>query len=116
MEIENNLEYKGFHTEVNYDIEENITYGCIANIEDFVSFQFKKGENAQTIFENAVDDYLVLCREAGKKRIKNCPGIAVQCRGQMVDAKPHPRFKGAWTFQLKGETWVGSDWGFEENY
>ena len=51
-----------------------------------------------------------------KKRVKNCPGIAVQVRGQVVDAEPHPKFKGAWRFLFKGETWVGSNWGFEENY
>lgn len=116
MDIKNNLEYKGFHAEVNYDIEENITYGCIANIEDYVSFEFKKGENAQTIFENAVDDYLEFCREVGKKRVKNCPGIATQCRGKIVMAEPHPRFTGAWRFELNGETWVCSSWAFEEGY
>ena len=64
----------------------------------------------------AGEKYMEVKNNLEFKRIKICPGIAVQCRGQMVDAKPHPRFKGSWTFQLKGETWVGSDWGFEENY
>lgn len=49
-------------------------------------------------------------------RIKNCPGIATQCRGKIVMAEPHPRFKGAWRFELNGETWVSSSWAFEEGY
>ena len=52
----------------------------------------------------------------GKKRIKNCPGIATQCRGKIVMVEPHPRFKGAWRFELNGETWVSSSWAFEEGY
>ena len=51
-----------------------------------------------------------------KKKIKNCPGIAIQCRGKIVMAEPHPRFKGAWRFELNGETWVCSSWAFEEDY
>ena len=50
-----------------------------------------------------------------KKRVKNCPGIAVQVRGKTVVAEPHPNFKGAWKFEFKGETWIASDWAFEED-
>lgn len=50
-----------------------------------------------------------------RKKIKNCPGIAIQCRGKTVMAEPHPRFKGAWRYELNGEIWVGSSWAFEED-
>lgn len=30
-----------------------------------------------------------------EKKIKDCPGIAIQCRGKIVMAEPHPRFTGA---------------------
>ena len=39
-----------------------------------------------------------------EKKIKDCPGIAIQCRGKIVMAEPHSRFKGAWRFELNGET------------
>ena len=51
-----------------------------------------------------------------EKKIKDCPGIAIQCRGKIVMAEPHPRFTGAWRFELNGETWVCSSWAFEEGY
>lgn len=51
-----------------------------------------------------------------KKKIKNCPGIAIQCRGQVVYVEPHPRFKEAWRYELNGETWVSSSWAFKEDY
>ena len=54
---------------------------------------------------------MAFCKEVGKKRIKNCPGIAIQCRGKIVMAEPHPRFTGAWRYELNGETWA-----FEEGY
>lgn len=51
-----------------------------------------------------------------KKKIKNCPGIAFQVRGQIVEAWHHPRFANGWQYYFKGETWLASDWAFEEDY
>ena len=39
-------------------------------------------------------------------------GIAEQVQGKTVDVKPHPRFKGMWLFEFKGETWIASDYAF----
>ena len=116
MKVINNLEYRVFYAKLNYDPDSQKVIGCIANIDDFVTFESEGCEGIETEFHKAVDDYMAFCKEIGKKRIKNCPGIAIQCRGKTVMAEPHPRFKGAWRFQLNGETWVGSDWGFEEDY
>ncbi len=114
MKVINNLEYKGFHAKLNHNSDSQKIIGCITDIDDFVIFESEDCKNIEVEFQKAVDDYLVLCKEIGKKKIKNCPGIAIQCRGKIVMAEPHPRFKGAWRYELDGETWVGSSWAFEE--
>ncbi len=116
MDIIKNLKYKGFHAKFNHDLDQEKILGCIADIEDFVIFEAEHSSDIEFEFHKAVDDYLAFCKEVGKKRIKNCPGIATQCRGKIVMAEPHPRFKGAWRFELNGETWVCSSWAFEEDY
>ena len=41
-------------------------------------------------------------------------GIAEQVQGQTVYAIPHPRFKGLWQYEFKGEKWIASDYAFTE--
>ena len=51
-----------------------------------------------------------------KKTIKTGKniGIAEQTQGKTVDVIPHHRFKNTWQFELDGETWMASDYAFEE--
>lgn len=41
-------------------------------------------------------------------------GVATQAQGYRVAVVPHPRFKGMWQFELKGEIWIASDYVFVE--
>ena len=41
-------------------------------------------------------------------------GVATQVQGYEVDAIPHPKHKGMWQFVFGGETWIASDYAFEE--
>ena len=41
-------------------------------------------------------------------------GVAKQVQGQIVEAVPHPRFKGMWQFQIGEEIWIASDYAFKE--
>lgn len=116
MDKINNLEYKGFHAKFNHDLNQEKIVGCIANIEDFVMFEAEHISDIEFEFHKAVDDYMAFCKEVGKKRIKNCHGIAIQCREKIVMVEPHPRFTGAWRFELNGEFWIASSWAFEEGY
>ena len=116
MDKINNLKYRGFHAKFNHDLNQEKIIGCIADIEDLVTFEVEHSSDIEFEFHKAVDDYMAFCKEVGKKRIKNCPGIAIQCRGKIVMAEPHPRFKGAWRFELNGETWVSSSSAFKEGY
>lgn len=55
-----------------------------------------------------------------KKVIKNGMGkdigIAKQVQGQIVEVIPHPKFKGLWQFKIFGETWIASNYAFEDEY
>lgn len=42
-------------------------------------------------------------------------GIAKQVQGYVVEAMPHPKYKGLWQFQMFGEVWVASDYAFESD-
>ena len=116
MDKINNLEYRGFHAKFNHDLNQEKITGCIADIEDLVTFEAEHSNDIEFEFHKAVDDYMSFCKEVGKKRIKDCPGIAIQCRGKIVMVEPHPRFTGAWRFKLNGEFWIASSWAFEEDY
>lgn len=60
------LEYKGYHTEMHFDEEDNIYYGIIENISDLISFHSDTKEDFEKEFHISVDDYLEFCKELGK--------------------------------------------------
>lgn len=41
-------------------------------------------------------------------------GVAKQVQGKVVEAIPHPRFKGLWQFEFCGEKWMASNYAFKE--
>lgn len=41
-------------------------------------------------------------------------GIATQVQGLTVEIIPHPVFEGMWQFEALGETWMASDYAFED--
>ena len=52
------------------------------------------------------------------KRIKQGEniGVAKQVQGAVVDVKPHPKFRGMYTFTFNGEPWTCSGYAFDEEY
>ena len=63
--MSNILEYKGYHTKVNYDAESGLLHGKIEGINDYVDFEATT-ESVEVEFRSAVDDYLSFCEEVGK--------------------------------------------------
>ncbi|KJU84966.1 HicB family protein [Candidatus Magnetobacterium bavaricum] len=47
-------------------------YGRIEAIDDLVTFEGDSVDDLKTAFHEAVDDYLLLCDEVGKKAIRHC--------------------------------------------
>lgn len=61
--VNNILEYKGYFTKIEYNVEDKVLFGKIEGINDLVSFESDQPNEIENEFHNAVDDYLELCRE-----------------------------------------------------
>lgn len=71
---DNILEYKGYHTKVEIDMESCTLHGKIEGINDFVNFTCKSLDEVEKEFQMAVDDYLTFCEEIGKQPEKEYKG------------------------------------------
>lgn len=72
--MNNILEYKGYHTRVEYDVETHKLRGKIEGINDYVDFEANDLSCVEYEFQSAVDDYLAFCEEVGKKPEKEFKG------------------------------------------
>ena len=72
--MNNILEYKGYHTKVEFDADDLVLRGKIEGINDFVNFECDNIKDAEKEFHDAVDDYLEFCKEVGKKPDKEYKG------------------------------------------
>lgn len=70
----NILEYKGYHTTVEFDAETYVLRGKIEGINDFVNFESIDPRTIEQEFHKAVDDYLIFCQEVGKEPDKEYKG------------------------------------------
>lgn len=70
----NILEYKGYHTHIEFDKETLSLHGKIEGIGDLVNFSSKDISSIEKEFHEAVDDYLAFCSEVGKEPDKEYKG------------------------------------------
>lgn len=68
------MEYKGYHTSVEFDAEAYTLRGKIEGINDLVNFEADSLKNVEQEFHSAVDDYLEFCAEIGKDPDKEYKG------------------------------------------
>lgn len=68
------LEYKGYHTKVEFDSEALVVRGKIEGIKDLVNFESADLSLVEKEFHAAVDDYLEFCKEIGKEPDKEYKG------------------------------------------
>lgn len=59
------LVYKEFTSTPRYDIEDEVIYGTIDEIDGFASYEAKRADEVETAFCNAVDDCIDACEESG---------------------------------------------------
>lgn len=69
------IEYKGYHTKVEYSAEDNILFGKIEGIDDLITFECENVSEIESAFHEAVDDYLAFCEEVGKQPDKEYKGV-----------------------------------------
>lgn len=79
--------YKGYTAIVEFDSDEMVLHGRLANLQDVVSFQAESVGQLHAAFEEAVDDYLNLCRERGEEPDRSYSGRFVV----RLDPKLHRR-------------------------
>jgi len=64
--VKNVFIYKGFLGSIHYSPEDECFHGTIEGIEDLVSFEGRSVAELKKGFREAVEDYLEVCRTAGK--------------------------------------------------
>lgn len=72
--MKNILEYKGYHTRIEFDSESLVVRGKIEGIKDYVDFESADLTSIEKEFHDAVDDYLEFCKEVGKEPDKEYKG------------------------------------------
>jgi len=72
--MKNILEYKGYHTKIEFDSEACVLRGKIEGIKDFVDFECVDISTVENEFHAAVDEYLEFCKEMGKEPEKEYKG------------------------------------------
>ncbi len=71
---QNIVEYKEFIGSVNYSDADECFFGKIEGINDLVTFEGSSVKELKKAFRQAVDDYLELCKEAGKEPYRSVKG------------------------------------------
>ena len=72
--MNNLLTYKGFSAHVEFDARDNIFFGRLLGIEDFITFHGESVTELKESFQEAVIDYLEACEKIGKKPSKSFSG------------------------------------------
>ena len=65
-DLRDSLSYKGFVGSVHFNANDGGVYGRIAGVTDLVTFEATTVAGLAASFREAVEDYLLLCRTAGK--------------------------------------------------
>jgi len=66
--------YKDFIGSVHFSADDKVFHGKIEGITDLVTFEGKSVDELEKAFHEAVNDYITLCKEAGKEPLKSCRG------------------------------------------
>lgn len=72
--MKNHLEYKGYIGSAELDTEGKCFVGRLLYITDVIAYSALDYDGLVKSFQEAVDDYLEMCREAGDKPEQPCKG------------------------------------------
>ena len=68
------LQYKDFIGSVHFSAEDDLFFGKIEGINDLVTFEGSNVNEIKNAFQEAVDDYIDICRQTGKTLKKSYKG------------------------------------------
>jgi len=60
------MSYKNYHGSVEFSDEDNLFFGRLIGINDRILFEGDSVETLRKNFQEAVDDYLEICKKMGK--------------------------------------------------
>ena len=70
----NTLNYKDYYGSAEYSASDECFFGKIIGITDLISFEGSSVAELKKAFEEAVEDYIIMCAEAGKAPQKSYKG------------------------------------------
>jgi len=68
------VQYKEFIGSVHFDSDDEVFYGKIEGINDLVTFEGRSVSEIKESFEEAVEDYITICKKTGKQIHKSFKG------------------------------------------
>lgn len=72
--MDNVMKYKGYWAKIQYSEEDECFYGEIEGINDSISFEGTNVKELRKDFEEAIDDYIDLCKRYNKEPQKQYSG------------------------------------------
>jgi len=73
--MNNIMRYKGYWAEIKYSDEDECFFGVIEGLkEDVISFEGNNVAELKRDFQDAIEDYLQLCKELKKEPEQQCKG------------------------------------------
>jgi len=69
--MKNMMKYKDYYGSVNFNDDDDVFYGRIEFIKALISYEGTDVTSLRKAFQEAVDDYLLLCEESGEKPEKS---------------------------------------------
>ncbi|MEX2233279.1 MAG: type II toxin-antitoxin system HicB family antitoxin [Cyclobacteriaceae bacterium] len=64
--MKNVIEYKGYLGSVEFSAEDEVFFGKLTGIRDVVTFEGDSVNKLKKAFKDAVDDYILTCKQLGK--------------------------------------------------
>ena len=71
------MEYRGYHAQVEYDAEDQLFIGKVFGIVDSLNFHGSTVNELEAMFHQSIDNYLTMCQETGKIRIRSLRGLSM---------------------------------------
>jgi len=68
------LKYKNFLASVHFSMEDNTFYGKVEGVDDSITFEGDAVASLKKAFEEAVIDYIAICKKIGKDVHKSYKG------------------------------------------
>lgn len=73
--MSNIIDYRGYQAVIEFSSEDSTLFGKVMDIDDKIIFEIDNPCNAESIFQEVIDDYIELCKENSKEPCKPYKGV-----------------------------------------